>query len=87
MPRKIPSPVTPDKLDNLAKHIGETATHLKAVAESMRLDQFDGMTVANYDQMQRAMKYLDNFISAARAGLREKRDEAGQFPRINGATT
>jgi hypothetical protein len=84
MPVKRPAPVTPDKLENLAKHIGETATHLRAVAESMRLDNFEEMGVASYDQMQRAMKYLDNFISAARGGLREKRDSEGQFPRVNG---
>ena len=80
MPVKKPVAVTPDNLRNLAKHIEQTATHLRSVAESMELDHFDVMDVSSYDQMKRAKKYLDNFVSAALGGLREKRDETGQFP-------
>lgn len=79
MGRNVPKPQNKASLDNTAKQINETASNLVAVGMLMETENVDVLSIRNHDQMLRAMKYLDNYLAAARDALRTAKQKRGDF--------
>lgn len=79
MGRTIKVPQNRATLENTAKQIEESASLFRAIGVSMELDKFEVLKIANHWQLVTALEYLDNFAAAARAALRQEREERGDF--------
>lgn len=76
MPR---TPQTAEQLQNTAELLIELSAALSK--ESSKVDQHDleSVDVRNFDQCRRALEYLENYISAVRSAIHEKRESRGDF--------
>jgi hypothetical protein len=52
---------------------------LIALADALKDLGFDEIQATNGDQRRRCMEYAENFVSAVKAGIREARENRGDF--------
>lgn len=80
MPKKLLTPIKPEHLNGIAKHVEEFAAACKAVATTMEIDKFETLPVASWQQTGDAIGNLDAFVSALRDALAAARVERGDMP-------
>jgi hypothetical protein len=79
MPSRIRVPKTPENLVVIADTIGRFSTDLRSIADEMREASFEVLGITNDDQRRRGMEYLEKYVNAARAALREAREARGDY--------
>lgn len=84
-----PKPKTAQSRETLARHasaLERSAGLLRATIQMMADEGFDSLEVTNYDQMTRALLYVNNFASAASNALIEAQTDRGDFKAATVAT-
>jgi hypothetical protein len=86
-----PIATTPENLKAIAEQLQRCAADLSAVAESVSDAHLeDPLMVTNFGQLKNAVKFSNNFLSAARDALwqaKEKRGDFGTLEHANGTAT
>lgn len=75
---------TPESLENIARHIEESAAVLRAHCESMQTHNVGRLYVGNDSQMKLARQNLDRYCGAVREALRKAKEQRGDFIGGNG---
>jgi acyl-CoA reductase-like NAD-dependent aldehyde dehydrogenase len=79
MPLHKPVKQNAQQLRQVADEIAKKAADLQALAMAMEESGFPELDVTNYDQLRRALEYVDNYGHAAKSAIRKAREARGDF--------
>lgn len=74
-----PIETTPENLQAIAEELHRCAADLAAFSELTRDAKFDRLSVTNFGQLKNAVKFSNNFLSAARDALWAAKESRGDF--------
>lgn len=76
---KRPVETTPENLKAIAEELQRCSADLAAFAELTRSANFPQIKVTNFGQLKNAVKFSNNFLSAAKQSLWQAKEERGDF--------
>lgn len=79
MPQKIDVPQDAASLAAIADEIARAAEHVRAIATTIDVEQFEAVEIPNWTILKRALASIDSFYAGARRAVRVAREQRGDF--------